>query len=217
MGGSAASPVPTGAWRSVDHSQVNVANECFIDEMARAAGKDPLAFRRENTTEPRLLALLDLAAEKSGWGKALPSGVHRGVACFNSYGGRTVHVVELSIAGDEVKLHRVVCCVDTGFSINPLGVEAQMQGACVDGLATALFAEITIDGGAVVQSTPLDYEWVRMHHMPKIEVHIVEADGEPCGMGEIGYPGVPGAVANAVAAATGKRVRKFPIRLSELA
>jgi isoquinoline 1-oxidoreductase beta subunit len=139
------------------------------------------------------------------------------VACFNSYGGRTVHVVELSIKDNEVKLHRVVCCVDTGISLNPLGVEAQMQGACVDGLATALFAEITIDGGAVVQSNPLDYEWVRMNHLPKIEVHVVESGAEMCGMGELGYPGVPAAVASAVHAATGKRVRKFPIRLSELA
>jgi isoquinoline 1-oxidoreductase beta subunit len=216
MNGSAASPVPTGAWRSVDHSQVNVAIECFIDEMARAAGKDPLQFRRENTSDARLLKLLDVAEEKSGWGKPLPAGVHRGIACFNGYGGRAVHVIELSVTPEGVKLHRAVCCVDTGFSINPLGVEAQMQGACVDGLATALFAEITIENGAVVQSNPLDYAWIRMQHMPKIEVHIVENDPSPCGMGELGYPSVPAAVANAVAAATGKRVRKFPIRLSEL-
>ena len=217
MNGAAASPIPTGAWRSVDHSQVNVSIECFIDEMARAAGKDPLQFRRENTSDRRLLALLDVAEEKSQWKRALPPDLFRGVACFDGYGGRTVHVVELSCDGGAVKLHRVVCCLDPGYCINPKSVEAQMQGACVDGLSTALFAEITIKDGGVVQGTPFDYEWVRMHHMPKVEVHIVEGDASPAGMGETGYPGVPAAVANAIAAATGKRVRKFPVRLNELA
>jgi isoquinoline 1-oxidoreductase beta subunit len=217
MGGAADSPVPTGAWRSVDHSQVNVAIECFIDELAHAAGKDPLQFRRENTTDARLLEVLRVAEEKSGWKTPPPSGVHRGVACFDGYGGRTAHVVELSIVGNKVKLHRVVCVVDCGYAINPKSVEAQMQGACVDGLATALFAEITIDKGGVVQSTPMDYEWMRMDSMPKLEVYVLENDPQPAGMGETGYPGVPAAVANAVAAATGKRVRKFPIRLDELA
>jgi isoquinoline 1-oxidoreductase beta subunit len=217
MGGSAATPVPTGAWRSVDHSQVNVAIECFIDELAHAAGKDPLEFRRENTADARLLEVLRVAEEKSGWKTPPKPGVHRGVACFNGYGGRTAHVVELSIVDNAVKLHRVVCVVDCGYAINPKSVEAQMQGACVDGLATALFAEITIEKGGVVQSTPMDYEWMRMDSMPKLEVYVLENDPQPAGMGETGYPGVPAAVANAVAAATGKRVRKFPIRLDELA
>jgi isoquinoline 1-oxidoreductase beta subunit len=216
MNGNAASPIPTGAWRSVDHSQVNVAIECFIDEMARSAGKDPLQFRRENTSDPRLLKVLDVAEEKSGWNKPLPAGMARGIACFNGYGGRTAHVVELSIVGGEVKLHRVVCVLDCGYAINPKSVEAQMQGSCVDGLSTALFAEITIENGGVVQSNPLDYQWMRMGNMPKVEVHVLENDPQPSGMGETGYPGVPAAVANAVAAATGKRVRKFPIRLNEL-
>jgi isoquinoline 1-oxidoreductase beta subunit len=216
MSGAAASPIPTGAWRSVDHSQVNVAIECFIDELAQAAGKDPLQFRRENTSDRRMLRMLDLAEEKSGWKNPLPPDISRGVACFDGYGGKTVHVVELSTDGGGVKLHRVVCCLDPGYCINPKSVEAQMQGACVDGLSTALYAEITIEGGAVVQSNPLNYGWVRMHQAPKIEVHIVEGDPQPAGMGETGYPGVPAAVANAVAAATGRRVRKFPIKLAEL-
>ncbi len=216
MNGNAASPIPTGAWRSVDHSQVSVAVECFIDEMAQAAGKDPLQFRRENTSDPRLLKVLEVVEEKSGWSKPLATGLSRGVACFNGYGGRTAHVVELSIADGEVKLHRVVCVVDCGYAINPKSVEAQMQGACVDGLSTALFAEITIENGGVVQSNPLDYKWTRMNHMPKVEVYVLENDPNPAGMGETGYPGVPAAVANAVTAATGKRVRKFPNRLDEL-
>jgi isoquinoline 1-oxidoreductase beta subunit len=216
MNGSAASPVPTGAWRSVDSSLINVALECFIDELAAAAGKDPLQFRRENTRDPRVLRLLDLAEEKSGWGKPLPKGVHRGISCFDGWGGRTVHVFEASIVDGAVKLHRAVCCVDPGYCINPKSVEAQMEGACVDGIATALFAEITIDKGGVVQGSPYDYVWARMKDVPKIEVYIVEGDPQPAGMGETGYPGVPPAIANAVAAATGKRVRKFPIRLDEL-
>jgi isoquinoline 1-oxidoreductase beta subunit len=216
MNGSAASPVPTGAWRSVDHSQVSPAIECFIDEMAHAAGKDPVAFRRENITDERLLKIIDLCVEKSGWNNPLPAGRYRGFACFNDYGGRAAHAVEIGIVDGAIKVYRAVCCVDTGFSINPNGVKQQMEGACMDAIATTLFAEITIENGGVVQGTPYEYEWARLMHAPAIEVHIVEGGTEPCGMGEIGYPAVPAAIANAVFAATGKRVRKFPIKLDEL-
>ena len=216
MNGGAASPVPTGAWRSVNNSQVNPAIECFIDEMARAAGKDPLQFRRENTTDPRMLKVLDLVEEKSGWGKALPQGWGRGIAIYNGYEGRVAHVIELSIENGEVKVHRAVIVIDTGTTINPMGVEMQMQGSCVDGIATALYAGITIEKGGVVQSTPYDYEWARLQHGPKTEVTIIESGDGPCGMGEIGYPSAPAAVANAVCAVTGKRVRKFPIKLDEM-
>lgn len=216
MSGGAASPVPTGAWRSVNSSQINPAIECFIDELARAAGKDPLQFRRENTNDRRMLAVLDMIEEKSGWKKPLPAGMARGIAVYDGYEGRIAHVVELSVKDGEIKVHRAVCCIDTGTTINPLAVEMQLEGAFIDGLSTALYAEVTIEKGGVVQSTPYDFEWTRLHQAPKTEVYIMESGDGPCGIGEIGYPSAPAAVANAVAAATGKRVRKFPIKLDEL-
>ncbi len=209
-------PVPTGAWRSVEHTQLDVANECFIDEMAHAAGQDPFEFRRKLIRNARLGAVLDAAAAKSGWGKPLPKGWGRGIACFAGYGSYAAHVVELEIVGDKIRVRRVVCAVDCGLAVNPLGVEAQMQGACIDGLSTALNVEITIERGGVRQGSYVDYAWLRMGESPKIEVHLVESGAEPGGMGEVGYPSVPPAVANAVFAATGRRVRRFPIRISEV-
>ena len=216
MMGSGASPIYVGAWRSVSNSQVNPSIEMFIDEMAHAAGKDPLQFRRENISDKRMLKILDLIEEKSGWGKPLPAGVSRGIALYDGYDARTAHVVEVSVEGSKIKVHRAVICIDTGTTINPMAVEMQLQGSCIDGISTALFAEVTIKNGGVVQHDPFDYEWIRMDQAPKTEVHIIESGDAPCGMGETGYPSAPAAVANAVFAATGKRVRKFPIRLDEL-
>jgi len=215
--GGAASPVPTGPWRSVEHSQIIVVNECFIDELAHAAGKDPYEFRKGLIKDDKLNAVLALAAEKGDWGKPLPAGHGRGIACFSGYGSNIAHVIEVSVEGKEVKLHRVTIAVDPGLALNPGGVEAQVQGACVDGLSTALRAAITIDKGGVVENSWTDYQWMTMDAMPKIDVHIIESGGEPGGMGEVGYPSVMPAVANAVFAATGKRVRKFPIKIEELA
>jgi isoquinoline 1-oxidoreductase beta subunit len=124
--------------------------------------------------------------------------------------------VELSVQGDKIKLHRVVAVIDPGFVVNESGVEAQMQGACVDGLSTSLRAAITIEKGGVKEASWPDYRWMTMDAMPKIEVHILPNSSEPGGMGEPGYPSGPPALANAVFAATGKRVRKFPIKVSEL-
>ena len=214
--GSGPSPVPTGAWRSVEHTQLDVVNECFMDELAHAAGKDPFEFRRDLLGNDRLKNVLVTAAQKADWGKALPKGWGRGIACFSGYGSEAAHVVELSVENGEVKLHRVVAVVDCGMALNPSGVEAQIQGACVDGLSTALRAAITIDKGAVEQTSWVDYQWMTMDAMPKLEVHILQTGGNPGGMGEVGYPSVMPAVANAVFAATGKRVRKFPIKVEEL-
>ena len=214
---SAGIPVPTGAWRSVESGWANVAHECFIDELATAAGKDPFEFRRGLLKNERQRKVLELVAEKAGWGKPLPAGHGRGIACFSGFGSFAAHVVELSIVKGQVKIHRVVCAVDCGLAINPKGVEAQAQGACVDALTTTLKAAITINKGGAVESNFSDFEWTRMDEMPKIEVHITDSPHEPSGMGEPGYPSVPPAIANAVFAVTGKRVRKFPIKLSELA
>jgi len=214
--GGVASPIPTGAWRSVENSQLNVINECFIDEMAHAAGQDAVEFRLKLISDERLKNVVKRAAEKAGWGKTLPAGHGLGIACFSGYGSCAAHVAEVSIVNNEVKVHRMVAVVDCGLAINPKGVEAQLQGGCVDGLSTALRAAITIDKGGVVENSWTDYRWMSMEAMPVIESEIVASTSDSGGMGEVGYPSVPPAVANAVFAATGKRVRKFPIKIEEL-
>ncbi len=211
------SPVRTGPWRSVDHTQVDVANECFIDELASAAGQDPLEFRQKHLRDERVKKVLNAAAQKAGWGTPLPAGHGRGVACFSAYGSCSAYVMEASVEGDKVKLHRVVGVIDVGTAVNPRGVQAQMEGGCVDGLSTALKAEITVDKGAIVQSNWGEYDWLRLNEMPELEIYVMDSGGPFGGMGEVGYPPSPAALANAVFAATGKRVRKFPIKVSELA
>ena len=208
-------PVRTGAWRSVEHSLLSVVNECFIDELAFAAGQDPLQFRLAMIKDARLKKVLQTVADKSGWGQPLPKGTGRGIACFQGYGSYAAHVVELSVADNKVKLHKVWVAIDCGVAFNPLGVEAVAQGGCSDGLSTALRAAITVDKGAIVESNWSEYKWMRMDAAPEIDVTILEG-GSPGGMGEPVYPSTPAAVANAVFAATGKRVRKFPIKVGEL-
>lgn len=214
--GGASAPVPTGPWRSVEHTQIIFANECFIDEMAHAAGQDPVEFRKKILKDGRLRKLLDTVVEKGDWGKPLPKGSGRGIALFSGYGSCAAHVVEVTVKGKEIKVDRVVIAVDPGTAINPRGVEAQMQGGCIDGLSTALKAQITIDKGGAVESNWDGYEWMRMPEVPKIEVYLVESGGDFGGMGEVGYPSVAPAVANAVFSATGKRARKLPISVEEL-
>ncbi|MBS1723085.1 MAG: xanthine dehydrogenase family protein molybdopterin-binding subunit [Armatimonadetes bacterium] len=214
--GGADSPIPTGAWRSVEHTQLIPANECFIDELAVAAGKDPYEFRKQFVNDDRLKRVLMAAAEKGDWGKSLPKGWGRGIACFSGYGSCVAHVAEVEVKGDEIKVHRVVAVVDPGMALNPKGVEAQIMGACCDALSTTLKVKVTIEKGGVVEGSFPDYDWLRMGETPKIEIHIMESGETPGGMGEVGYPSVPAAVANAVHAATGKRARRFPIRISEL-
>jgi isoquinoline 1-oxidoreductase beta subunit len=213
----ARTPVPIGAWRSVFPSQNVFALECFIDELAEAAGKDPCAFRLELTAHnPRANRVLKLAREKSGWDKPLPPGVFRGIACgppafFGSY---VAHVAEVSItAAREVRVRRVVCAVDCGTAVNPESIEAQMEGAIVYGLSAALKGEITVDKGRTVQSNFDDYPLLTIDEMPHVEVHIVPSTDPPDGIGEPGLPPIAPAVANAVSAATKTRVRNLPIRL----
>jgi isoquinoline 1-oxidoreductase beta subunit len=208
--------VPIGWWRSVYSSQNAFAEECFVDEVALAAGKDPLAFRLEALPAgSRLRGVLQLAAERAGWGKPLPPGRGLGVACHSSFGSHVAEVAEVSLEGTRPRVHRVVCAVDCGVALNPDSVEHQIEGAVVYGLSAALRGEITIANGAVVQGNFDDYEPLRMSEMPKVEVHVVASAEEPGGLGEPGLPPIAPAVANAIFAATGQRLRRLPLRAQE--
>jgi len=210
--------VPTLWWRSVGHSHNAFVVESFIDELAHAAGKDPYEYRRsllgKNT---RHLAALNLAAEKAGWGKALPEGRSRGIAVHDSFGSYIAHVAEVSVSKKgEVRVHRVVCAIDCGPTVNPDTIRAQMEGAVVFGLTAALYGQITFEKGRVQQRNFHDYQMLRMNEMPIVEVHIVPSNEKMGGVGEPGVPPVAPAVCNAIFAATGKRIRRLPIRAEDL-
>ncbi|HMS57051.1 MAG TPA: molybdopterin-dependent oxidoreductase, partial [Fimbriimonadaceae bacterium] len=208
--GSVDTPVPLGAWRSVENTFLGFANESFMDELAHAAKEDPLQFRLKHTRNDRLKKCLEQVAEKSNWSTKLPAGSGRGVAVFQGYGSFIAQVVEVTVKNNRIKVDRVVSVVDCGLAINPLGVDAQVQGAVIDALSTTLKAGITIEGGAVAQKGWSDYDWFRMDEMPKLETFIIPSAEAPGGMGEVGYPAVPAALANAIFAACGKRLRKLP-------
>jgi isoquinoline 1-oxidoreductase beta subunit len=206
--------IPTNYWRSVGHSQNTFFTESFIDELAIAAGKDPVEFRRELlATQPRLLGALNVAAEKAGWGKPLPAGRAMGVAAVNCFGSFNAQIAEVSIVQGKVRVHRVVSAVDCGIAVNPAGVEQQMQSAIVYGLSAALRGNITFEKGRVQQTNFHQYEPLRMDEMPVIETYIVPSTSNPGGMGEVGTPAIAPAVANAIFKATGKRVRRMPFSL----
>jgi isoquinoline 1-oxidoreductase subunit beta len=204
--------VPVGFWRSVAHSHTAFAVQCFVDELAALAGKDPVQYRRELLARsPRDLAVLNLAAERAGWDTPAPAGRFRGVAVHDSFGSFVAQVAEISIEGGTVRVHRVVCAVDCGVVINPDTVAAQMEGGIVFGLTAALKGRVTLEKGRVKQSNFHDYKLLTMREMPVVEVHIVPSTMEPGGVGEPGTPPIAPAVANAVFAATGKRIRNLPI------
>jgi isoquinoline 1-oxidoreductase beta subunit len=211
--------VPVQWWRSVGHSHTGFSVEAFLDEVAHAGGKDPYQLRRKLlANQPRMLAVLDLAAQKANWGAKLPPGVARGIAGHFSFDSYVAQVVEASVAKDgAVRVHRVVCAVDCGTVINPDTVKAQMEGGIIFGLTAALKTEITLKNGKVEQSNFHDYQMLRIFESPKIEVYIVPSTANPTGVGEPGVPPVAPALANAIFAATGKRVRRLPIRASDLA
>jgi isoquinoline 1-oxidoreductase subunit beta len=210
--------VPTLWWRSVGHSHNAFVVESFLDELAHAAGKDPYEYRRsllgKNT---RHLAALNLAAEKAGWGSAPPQGRSRGIAVHDSFGSYVAQVAEVSVSKKgEVTVHRVVCAIDCGPTVNPDTIAAQMEGAVVFGLTAALYDAITFEKGRVQQRNFHDYPMLRMNEMPVVEVHIVPSNEKMGGVGEPGVPPVAPAVCNAIFAATGKRIRRLPIRVEDL-
>ena len=206
--------IPFGFWRSVGASFQGFVVEAFIDEMAAAAKKDPFEFRRDLLGKsPRHKAVLELAAEKSGWGKPLPAGRFRGIAVMDAFGSYLAQVTEVSVdARGAVKVHRIVCTVDTGWVINPDTIKAQMEGGIVYGLTAALKGEITIKNGRVEQRHFGDYQVLRHNEMPEIEVFIVPSTETPGGIGEPSTALAAGSLVNAVAAATGRRIYSLPIK-----
>jgi isoquinoline 1-oxidoreductase beta subunit len=229
-----ASPVRTASWRAVNHNHNVFASECFFDELATAAGKDPVALRLEllrkeaavaggRAGEPverdRLAATLALAAEKARWTRTpkLPAGRGKGAACA-SYDGRTPAAViaEVTVGRDgEWRVDRIVCAIDCGVAVNPLGIRAQVEGS-VAWAVSALSSEITLEKGRVVQANYRDFPILRYADMPKVETHIVQSDAPPTGSGEPPVPITAAAVANALSAATGRRVRRLPVRAEDL-
>lgn len=207
--------VPVLWWRSVGHSHTAFAVESFMDEMAHAAGKDPLEFRLALLSKaPRLHAALKLAAEKAGWGRALPKGHGLGLAVHESFESIVAQVAEVFVDGGRIRVPRVVCAVDCGTAVNPLAVRAQMESAVAFGLGAALKSRVTLREGRVVESNFHDYEVLRMSEMPHVEVHILDSHAKIGGIGEPGTPPIAPAVANALFAATGKRLRDLPLRLA---
>jgi isoquinoline 1-oxidoreductase beta subunit len=206
--------IPVSYWRSVGYSQNVFFTESFIDELALAGGKDPLELRRRLLAgKPRMLAALDLAAEKAGWRKPLPAGHGVGIGLSDNIGSFTAQVAEVSVKDGQLRVHRVVCAVDCGQAVNPAGIEHQIQSGIVFGLSAALKGAITIDRGRVQQSNFHEYDVLRIDEMPAVEVHLVASREAPGGMGEASTPGIAAAVANAVFAATGKRLRSLPLQV----
>jgi isoquinoline 1-oxidoreductase subunit beta len=210
--------VPTLWWRSVGHSHTAFVVETLIDELAHAAGKDPLEFRRGLLGEhPRLKRVLEFVADKAGWGQPPPLGQGRGIAVHESFGSYAAHVAEVSVSdGGLVRVHRVVAAIDCGPVVNPDTIRAQLEGGTAFGLTAALYGEISFEKGRVKQRNFHDYPLLRMNEMPAVEAHIVPSNEKMGGVGEPGVPTVAPAVANAIFAACGKRLRRLPIRTVDL-
>jgi isoquinoline 1-oxidoreductase beta subunit len=204
--------VPFGAWRSVDHSQHGFFVESFIDELAHEAQQDPYHFRRSLLSErPRHQHVLDTAAEKADWGTPLGENRGRGIALQESFGTIVAEVVEVTMIDGKVTVDRVVVAVDPGFAVSPDGLVAQMESGVVYGLTAALYGEVSIEKGRVVQSNFHDYPMLRMKSAPAIETHIITSHEAWGGAGEPGTPGVAPALTNAIFAASGTRVRELPV------
>ncbi|MEA3196568.1 MAG: isoquinoline 1-oxidoreductase subunit beta [Gammaproteobacteria bacterium] len=205
--------VPTGFWRGVGPNNNVFAIESFMDELAKKSNKDPVAFRRDLLgRSPRLKAALELAAAKAGWGNPLPARTGRGIALQGAFGSFIATVAEAEVdAHGQVRVHRIVCAVDTGIVVNPDTVVAQLQGGLIFGLTAALYGKITVARGRVQQSNFNDYRMLRIDETPQIEVHLIKSGEAPGGIGETGVTAAPPALGNALFAATGIRLRRLPI------
>jgi len=207
--------IPPGFWRGVNINQNAVYSECFIDELAHAAGQDPLEFRRK-MLKPKHLAVLNAAAAKAGWGKA-PTGVYQGLAQFMAFGSYVAACAEVSVSKDgRLKIHRIVAATNPGHAVNPAQIERQIAGSFVYGLSAALYGEITVNAGAVEQTNFDTYNVMRIDEMPKVEVVIVPTGDFWGGVGEPTICVAAPAVLNAIFAATGKRIRSLPLMNQDL-
>lgn len=208
--------VPVQWWRSVGHSHTAFATECFMDELAALTQKDPYQFRRALLTKhPRHLAVLDLAAQKAGWGKPLPNGRGRGIAVHLAFESYNAQVAEVSVTDSKVRVHRIVSAIDCGHYVNPGIIAAQLEGGAIFAASAALYQELTFENGRLQQTNFHTFPVMRMNECPEIETYIVESNEKSGGIGEPGVPCTAPAIANAVFAATGKRIRKLPIRMTE--
>jgi isoquinoline 1-oxidoreductase beta subunit len=209
--------VPWGFWRSVDHSLHAFFTESFIDELAFAAGQDPFRYRHDLLENaPRFQRVLDLAAEKANWDAPLPDNWGRGIAIHRSFGTIVAQVVEVQVTDGKVRPQRAVCAVDAGFAMHPDGMKAQMESGIVYGLTAALYSDISIRRGRVVQSNFHDYQMLRMNESPDIETYIINSGEKIGGAGEPGTPAIAPALVNAIFDATGKRIRELPVKLHDL-
>ncbi|MBV8308245.1 MAG: xanthine dehydrogenase family protein molybdopterin-binding subunit, partial [Gammaproteobacteria bacterium] len=204
--------VPTGWWRGVGPTRSVFVVESFIDELAAAAQQDPVRYRRALLKDPRMLAVLELAADRAGWGMGLPAGSGRGVSIQHAFGSYLAQVVEVSVNEKGApRVERVVCAMDCGQVVNPDGVRAQLECGVTFGLSAALANEITIADGRVQQSNFNDFHSLRIADAPRIETHVLASREAPGGVGETGTACVAAALCNAIFAATGKRVRTLPV------
>ena len=206
-------PVPPGFWRGVNLNQNAVYVECFMDELAHAAGVDPLTFRRKlMKNHPKHLATLEAVAKGIGWEKPAPAGVHRGLAQIMGFGSYVAAAAEVSVTNGQLKIHRIVAATDSGHVVNPAQIERQVEGSFVYGLSAALFGECTVKGGRMVEDNFHTYQVVRMAEMPAVETHIIPSGGFWGGVGEPTIAVAAPAVLNAIFAATGKRIRTLPLK-----
>ncbi len=204
--------VPPHFWRGVNVNHNAIYLECFMDELAQAVGQDPLEFRRKlMTNHPKHLAVLNAVAERAGWGKPAPQGVHRGLAQFMGFGSYVAACAEVSVDGDAVKIHRIVAATDPGYAVNPAQIERQIAGSFVYGLSALFYQECTVKDGRIEQTNFDTYNSMRISEMPKVESIVMPTGGFWGGVGEPTIAVAAPAVLNAIFAATGKRIRTFPL------